>query len=144
MDRFVGRFEHSLDPKGRLVLPTRLRPAFEAQGGFLTKGLEGCVALWPGQRFQERLAELETEASEIGTRAARAKERVFASAEAVTPDAQGRIPVPVYLREFAGLDPARILVLGANKIVELWQPERWERLEALADLELLGDDQEAS
>ena len=56
----------------------------------------------------------------------------------VVPDVQGRIPVAGYLQEFAGLEPARVLVRGANRTVELWQPERWERTEALVDLELLG------
>ena len=140
MERFAGRYEHSLDTKGRLVLPARLRSAFEGQGGYLTKGPEGCVALWPHERYHDKLADLEVRAEEAGTVAARAKERIFASAEEVTPDSQGRIPVAGYLQEFAGLDPARVLVRGANRIVELWKPERWERIEALNDLELLGDD----
>ncbi len=140
VERFAGRYEHSLDTKGRLVLPARLRSAFDGQGGYLTKGAEGCVALWPHERYQHKLADLEVQAEEAGTREARAKERIFASAEQVTPDSQGRIPVAAYLQDFAGLDPARVLVRGANRIVELWKPERWERLEALADLELLGDD----
>ncbi len=144
MDRFVGRYEHSLDTKGRLVLPARLRPAFEQSGGYLTKGPEGCVDLWPHERFQAKLAELEAEAAEADDRRARARERVFAAAEHVTPDVQGRIPIAPYLVAFAGLDPARILVRGANKTVQLWNPERWERLEAIAEQDLLGDEQEAS
>lgn len=139
VDRFVGRYEHSLDTKGRLVLPARLRTAFEGLGGFLTKGSEGCLALWPHDRYDDKLAALELRAEEEGTKEARAKERIFASAEHVTPDVQGRIPVAGYLQEFAGLEPARVLVRGANRKVELWQPERWERTEALAELELLGD-----
>ena len=144
MDRFAGRYEHSLDSKGRLVLPARLRPAFEGAGGYLAKGPEGCLDLWPHQRFQDRLAELEEMAAEAQTPLARAKERVFAAAEPVTPDLQGRIPVAPYLVEFAGLDPARVLVRGANNTVQLWNPERWDRLEAMAELELLGDEQAAS
>jgi len=144
VDRFVGRYEHSLDTKGRLVLPARLRPAFEQSGGYLAKGPEGCVDLWPHERFQQRLAELEELADEADDRRARAKERVFAAAEHVTPDVQGRIPIAAYLVEFAGLDPARVLVRGANKTVQLWNPERWDRLEAIAEQDLLGDEQEAS
>ncbi len=79
-------------------------------------------------------------AEEAGTKQARAKERIFASAEEVTPDSQGRIPVASYLQEYAELDPARVLVRGANRRVELWNPERWEHVEAMADLDLLGDD----
>ncbi len=144
MDRFVGRYEHSLDTKGRLVLPARLRPAFEGSGGYLVKGQEGCVALWPQDRYQRRLAELEVQADEAGDRRSRAKERLFASAEPVTPDGQGRIPVAQYLQDFAELDPAKVLVRGANKVVELWNPERWDQLEAAAEQELLGDEQGAA
>jgi len=144
VERFAGRYEHSLDTKGRLVLPARLRPSFEGPlGGYLSKGPEGCVALWPHERYQERLATLQVEADAAGTREARAKERLFASAEHVIPDSQGRIPVAGYLQDFAGLTPTRVLVRGANRTVELWNPERWERTEALAERELLGDDPEA-
>ncbi len=144
MDRFVGRHEHSLDTKGRLVLPARLRPAFEQSGGYLTKGPEGCIDLWPHERYDQRLKELEEQAAAVNDRESRALERVFAAAEHVTPDTQGRIPVAPYLVAFAGLDPARVLVCGANKTVQLWNPERWARLEALAEQKLLGDEQEAS
>lgn len=144
MDRFVGRYEHSLDTKGRLVLPARLRPGFEGTGGYLAKGPEGCVDLWPHERFQQRLAELEEQAAAADDRRARLKERVFAAAEHVTPDVQGRIPIAPYLVEYAGLDPARVLVRGANKTVQLWNPERWARLEAEAEQELLGDEMAAS
>ena len=144
MDRFVGRYEHSLDGKGRLVLPARLRTAFEGLGGYLAKGQEGCLALWPSDRYEERLTLLEAQADASGEKADRVKERVFASAEHVIPDAQGRIPVAPYLQEWARLDPARVLVYGANRIVELWNVARWEELESLADQDLLGDQAEAS
>ena len=139
MDRFVGRYEHSLDTKGRLVLPTRLRPGFEGPlGGYLAKGQEGCLALWPHERYEERLARLEAQAEATEDVKDRARVRLFASAEHVVPDAQGRIVVAPYLQEWAGLDPARVLVYGANKIVELWNAARWEELESMAEQDLLG------
>lgn len=138
MDPFVGRYEHSLDSKGRLVLPSRLRPPFEGRGGYLAKGLEGCVALYPPDWYAERLALLEARADATEGRQDRAKVRLFASAEHVVPDVQGRIPVAPYLQEWAELDPARVLVRGANKIVELWNVDRWEELELLAEQDLLG------
>lgn len=144
MDGFVGRYEHSLDSKGRLVLPARLRPPFDPAGGFLVKGSGGCVALWPQEPYQQRLAELERQADEANNSKARARVRVFASAEPVTPDVQGRIPIAPYLQAFAELDPARVLVRGANKVVELWKLERWEHIEAMAEQELLDDEPTAS
>ena len=144
MDRFVGRFEHSLDGKGRLVLPARLRPPFDGLGGYLAKGQEGCLALWPHERYEERLALLEAQADVTGDKRDRARVRLFASAEHVVPDVQGRIAIAAYLQQWAGLDPARVLVRGANRIVELWNLPRWEELESLAEQDLLGDTAEAS
>lgn len=137
MDRFVGRYEHSLDTKGRLVLPSRLRTAFEGLGGYLAKGQEGCLALWPHDRYEEKLAQLEAQADATGTWEDLARERLFAAAEQVIPDGQGRIPIAAYLQEWAELDPARVLVRGANRIVELWNVPRWEEIEALAQQALL-------
>ena len=137
VDSLVGRYEHSLDTKGRLVLPARLRPAFEA-GGYTTKGPEGCAALWPHGTFHEKLAALQARAEEENTAEARARARVFSSADPVTPDLQGRVPIAQYLIDFAALDRARILVRGANTTVELWNIERWQDLEAALDKELLG------
>jgi len=138
VDRFAGRYEHSLDTKGRLVLPARLRTAFEGLGGYLAKGDEGCLALWPHERFEDRLERLEARADDSDDPRARAEVRVFASAEHVVPDVQGRITVAPYLQTYAGLDPARVLVRGASRIVELWNVERWEALESLVDQKLLG------
>jgi len=141
VDPLVGRFEHSLDSKGRLVLPARLRPAFHNIGGYLTNGPEGCVDLWPRQEFRQELAKRKAEATDTRSRNLL---RVFSAAEEVTPDSQGRIPIAPYLVTFAALDPATVLIRGAIETVQLWNPERWERLEAMANEELLGDQQEAS
>jgi len=144
VDRFVGRYEHSLDGKGRLVLPARLRTPFEGLGGYLAKGQEGCLALWPHERYEERLALLEAQADDTGDKRDRARVRLFASAEHVVPDVQGRIAIAPYLQDWAGLDPARVLVRGANRIVELWNLARWDQLESLAEQDLLGVAAEAS
>ncbi len=138
MDRFAGRYEHSLDTKGRLVLPSRIRTPFEGLGGYLAKGQEGCVALWPVERYEERLALLEARSDDTDDKLARATVRLFASAEHVVPDVQGRIAVAPYLQDWADLDPSRVLVRGANRIVELWNLARWEELELMAEQHLLG------
>jgi DNA-binding transcriptional regulator/RsmH inhibitor MraZ len=121
-----------------------LRPAFEGLGGYLAKGQEGCLALWPHERYEERLALLEARADTTEDKRDRARVRLFASAEHAVPDVQGRIAVAPYLQEWAGLDPAKVLVRGANRIVELWNVARWEELESLAEQDLLGVPAEAS
>lgn len=120
--RFFGKFEHTLDDKGRLTLPAKFRNHFE-HGGFLTQNVDGCLALWTPDEF-----ELQTEA--MRSRAAQSQGdrnlvRLWASSSTdLAVDRQGRISIPAHLREFAGLG-TDVLVHGAIERVELWDPARW-------------------
>ena len=122
MAGFVGRYEHSLDSKGRVILPAKFRGQFE-HGGYLTQHSEGCIALWTPGEF-ERQMEAMQERSESG-RSDRNRARLWASTSAeVEVDRQGRMPIPSHLREFAALD-GDVLVHGAIDRVELWNPTSW-------------------
>jgi MraZ protein len=121
--RFIGRYEHSLDPKGRVILPVKFRAAFE-RGGFLSQFHEGCLALWTPEEFERQL-ETNQARSEQG-RDARNLARVWAGGSSeVEVDKSGRMPIPGYLRTFARLD-SEVLVLGAIDRIELWSPSVWE------------------
>lgn len=131
--RFFGKFEHSLDAKGRIILPARFRPAFEAQP-FLTPHLEGCLALWTREEF-ERESELML-ARAGGDAASRNAVREWASqVSPVELDRQGRMPVPAELRAYAGLSQ-EVLVVGVINHVELWSPERWSSKDGRAEAAL--------
>ena len=122
MAGFVGRYEHSLDTKGRVILPSKFRGQFE-HGGYLTQHTEGCLALWTPGEFQRQMESMQTKAD--GGRADRNRARIWASNSAeVEIDRQGRMPIPQHLRSFAGLD-AEVLVHGAIDRVELWNPPAW-------------------
>jgi MraZ protein len=124
VERFVGRYEHSLDTKGRVILPAKFRGPFE-RGGYLTQHREGCLALWTPGEF-ERQMEVMLEQAEAGHSSERNRARVWASNSAeVEIDRQGRMPIPPRLRTFAKLD-ADVLVLGAIDRIELWDPAEWE------------------
>ena len=126
--RFNGESEHTLDEKGRLVLPVRVRDPFLAAPGYLVRWKEGCLALWPQDRYFRRLEELDAqvEANEED-RALLALLRIFSAADEVKPDKANRILINSKLQEFAGIH-GRVLVVGAYKVVELWDPERWDRV----------------
>jgi MraZ protein len=125
MDRFFGRFEHTLDSKGRVILPAKFRPPF-AVGGFLTEHLDGCLALWTPAEFEVQGQQMQERAS-VGRRE-RNLARMWASASVeVDVDRQGRMAIPSHLRQYAGLQN-EVLVLGANDRVELWTPERWDEI----------------
>jgi MraZ protein len=119
---FVGRYEHSLDTKGRVILPAKFRPQFE-RGGYLTEHSEGCVALWTLGEFERQMDAMQERA--VAGKADRNRARLWASTSAeVEVDRQGRMPIPSQLREFAGLD-ADVLVIGAIDRVELWNPAKF-------------------
>ena len=140
MAGFVGRYEHSLDIKGRVILPAKFRPQFE-RGGFLTQHSEGCLALWTPGEFERRM-EIMQERAESG-RSDRNRARLWASnSHEVEIDRQGRMAIPTHLREFAGLE-SEVLVHGAIDRVELWNPPAWTERVLPEESWLLGDDEEA-
>lgn len=137
MVRFFGRYEHSVDPKGRVILPAKFRAHFE-HGGYLTQYQGGCLALWTPEEFAVQSAEME-EAQKRGS-AERNLARVWASGtQEVEVDKQGRFAVVAPLRTFASLHDA-VLVNGALNRIELWSPERWEEKVAATEAALIDED----
>jgi MraZ protein len=121
--RFFGTYEHTLDAKGRVILPSRFRAAF-AEGGFLTQNHDGCLALWTPDQFDHQMQEKEAHESE--GRLERNHARLWAAnSHEVELDRQGRMAIPSRLRDFAGLRE-NVLVTGIMNRVELWDPGRWE------------------
>jgi MraZ protein len=119
---FVGRYEHSLDTKGRVILPAKFRAAFE-RGGYLSENSEGCLALWTPGEFERQMAAMQSKAAAGRTNRNRAR-LWAASSHEVEIDRQGRMAIPSHLREFASLE-GDVLVHGALDRVELWNPEVW-------------------
>jgi MraZ protein len=120
---FLGTHTPRLDDKGRLALPAKFRT--ELEGGLvITKGQERCLFVFPMAEFS-RITEL-LRSAPVTQRSVRDYSRVFfASASHEVPDGQGRITVPVQLREYAGLSKDCV-VIGANSRVEVWDAEAWQ------------------
>lgn len=133
--RFFGRYEHSLDAKGRVILPARFRGQFGAQA-YVSQYQDRCLALWTSEEFDKQLADQEQRQGQGRTE--RNLARVWASGSAeVDIDRQGRLAIPAYLREFAGLEVEHpILVTGALNRVELWNPGEYERRVKPAEAQL--------
>lgn len=120
---FFGRHEHSLDSKGRVVLPARFRVHFDSQA-FLSQHLDGCLALWTPDEFGKCLARYSQ--SQGRSNADRNLARVWAAgSQEVEIDKQGRFAVPQHLMAYAQLRD-RLLIVGAMERIELWNPEQWE------------------
>jgi MraZ protein len=122
--RFFGRYEHSLDTKGRVILPARFRPHFDTQA-YVSQYEDRCLAVWTPDEFEKQMADMEATQGLSRQERNLARIRAAGSAE-VELDRQGRIAIPVPLREFAGLSGA-VLVTGALNRIELWNPEEWDQ-----------------
>jgi MraZ protein len=119
---FLGTYSPRLDEKGRLFLPAKFRDEL-ADGLVITKGQERCLYVFSTAEFG-RLTERLREAP-LSAKGARDYSRVFfASAHDDAPDKQGRITVPVPLRDYAALS-RECAVIGANTRVEIWDAQAW-------------------
>lgn len=117
----IGEYAHSLDGKGRLNFPARLREDL-GDAFILTKGLDNCLfvySLEEWKKLEERVAALPL------SRARGLQRFLFAGAAQVEPDKQGRVLVPQNLREYAGLEKD-VMVIGASNRAEIWDQQRWQ------------------
>ena len=120
---FMGEYNHTIDPKGRLIIPAKFREALGDEF-VVTKGLDGCLFVYANtewNNFEEKLRTLS-----LTNKNARQFTRFFlAGAAACEVDKQGRILIPQVLREFAKLEKDVVLVGVASRI-EIWSKEVWE------------------
>ena len=117
----VGTHERSLDDKGRLVLPARFRSHFSGVV-YLSPG-DGCISLWPSERFDLMVASVE-EKIRSGELEPNVRRGVSSGSVEVSPDAQGRVMLPEKLRAFARLEH-EVVVCGAIDRIEIWNPITW-------------------
>ena len=120
---FMGEYNHTIDAKGRLIVPAKFREIL-GDNFIVTKGLDGCLFVYPNDewtRFEEKLKSLP-----LTNKNARQFTRFFlAGAAACEVDKQGRILLPQVLSEFASLEKDVVLVGVASRI-EIWSRERWD------------------
>jgi transcriptional regulator MraZ len=137
---FLGEYTPTLDDKGRLTLPARMREQLET--AYLTGEVERSLALWPPAEFERRAREVQEHASRDAAGHDRAK-FFFALSQEVVPDKQGRIAIPQSLRDFAGLAEGPVAVTGSFDHVEIrtvasWQDKKTRGEEALARQQFTG------
>jgi MraZ protein len=129
---FLGKYQHSFDNKGRLTIPSRFREELIAEGAYVTQGFDLNLMVLTASRFN-RISERVGQMSVTEPNARILKRLIFSSAERVEVDKAGRILIPEFLRQYAGLQNQAIVV-GAGDYFEIWSPESWsEQLTALQD-----------
>ncbi len=125
---FYGEYEHTIDRKGRLILPSRFRDTCHDQGlerFFLTRGLDMCIFMFSEQEWA--VQEKKFKNLSFTKREARHFNRLFFSgAVDVMPDKQGRFVIPSYLKTYAHIEQ-RVVVIGVSSRIEIWAEDVWRK-----------------
>jgi len=124
---FYGEYEHTLDRKGRLIIPSKLREVAQAhyvEKFFITRGLDKCLFLFTEEEW--KLQETRYRSLPFTKSATRSFNRLyFSGASEVVCDKQGRILIPKVLKEFGGIK-RDVVILGVSNHVEIWAKETWK------------------
>lgn len=120
---FYGEYQHTVDPKGRVIVPSRFREGL-GEKFIMTKGLDNCLYAYSPEEW----AGLESKAKALPLSDPNARAFIrffFSGATECEVDKQGRILIPQNLREYAGLDK-EIYIIGVSNKVEVWDKAKWE------------------
>lgn len=120
---FLGQYRHNLDSKDRLTIPVRFRDYLE-EGAYVAEGFDRNLMILPEDEFL-RISERVKYMSMTNPNTRLLRRKIYSTAIRVELDKAGRVLIPQFLREFAGLEGEAILV-GAGDYVEIWSPELWE------------------
>ena len=124
---FYGEYEHKLDKKGRIIIPSKFREASKenyVDKFFITRGLDTCLFMFPEDEW--KLQEAKFKGLPFTKRETRKFNRLFFSgAIEVTADKQGRILIPGYLKQYAAIKK-EIMLIGVSSRIEIWSKEKWE------------------
>lgn len=119
----MGEYQHTVDPKGRLIVPSKFREHLGASF-VLTRGMDNCLFGYPLDEWKQLEEKLKT--LPVTKKDARAFTRFFFSgATEVEVDKQGRVNIPVHLREYAKVEK-ECVVIGVSNRIEVWAKLLWE------------------
>ena len=128
---FMGEYSHTIDTKGRLIIPSKFREEL-GETFVVTKGLDGCLCVFSAEEW--KAFEIKLKSLPLTNKNARQFARFFvAGATPCELDKQGRILLPATLREFAGLEKDVVLTGMLNRI-EIWSKEKWNENNSLDDV----------
>lgn len=124
---FYGEFEHAIDRKGRLILPSKFREVAKNQfveKFFVTRGLDKCLFMFSEEEWRSQENKFKT--MSFTKQQSRTFNRLlFSGAQDVCPDKQGRILLPQYLKDFADIKRDVVLV-GVSNRIEIWAKNNWQ------------------
>ncbi|MFA5605318.1 MAG: division/cell wall cluster transcriptional repressor MraZ [Dehalococcoidales bacterium] len=121
---FFGEFGYRMDEKGRIPLPPRFRAQLK-DGLVLMPGVDNCITAYTMTEWARIAESLNTKSGVTRSKVRKLNRALFSTAFHINIDGQGRISLPVQLREHAGIDE-EVIVVGANNCLELWNKVAWE------------------
>jgi len=133
MKVYTSEHKHTLDPKGRLTVPAKLR-AFLGETCFVVRGYEGSLEVYSEEGFEDYSKEILSRSN--NTRDIRQLKRaLFSKTAQLTYDKQGRILIPKELRDIGNLSKD-VMIVGAGDHAELWDYQTWNDYDSLSDDDL--------
>jgi MraZ protein len=121
---FHGTFEHTLDAKNRLTVPSKLRAAF-AEGAFLVREADRCISLYPSSTYSALTEAALSGVNPLSAQAKQLKRYFHSNAHQVELDSAGRVMLSPRHLEHAGIE-REVVVTGAGDCLELWDRSTWE------------------
>ena len=119
---FMGEFNHSIDAKGRMIMPAKIREQL-GDKCIITMGLDDCLFVYDEEKWNFIVTTLNKQPT-TKARIRALKRMIFGKATESEFDGQGRVLIPTTLRQHAGLDKKSVVV-GAGDHVEIWSQEKW-------------------
>lgn len=123
---FYGEFEHALDRKGRLIIPSKFREALKEhyiERFFITRGLDKCLFMFAEDEWKTQEQKFKT-ISFTKSESRRFNRMYFSGACEMVPDKQGRILIPSYLKDYAGIK-REVYIIGVSNRIEIWSRDNW-------------------
>jgi MraZ protein len=122
----MGEYNHSLDSKGRLIVPSKFRDLLGDEF-YVTKGLDPCLVAYTPEKWQEVLDSLEDQLPTNFRNGREMRRYLIGGSAEVEIDKQGRVLIPGNLRQFAHLEKNLVLV-GAGDYFEIWDEQAWQQI----------------
>ncbi len=124
---FYGEYVHSIDNKGRLILPSKLRESARnnfIEKFYITRGLDTCLFMFGEEEW--KAVEQKFKSMSFTKQDSRKFNRFyFSGAVEIIPDKQGRILLPTYLKDFAGIKKD-VVIIGVSNRIEIWAKDKWQ------------------
>ena len=131
--RYIGRAYVSMDTKGRITMPAKYRDLL-GEGFCVAMGYDACLSVYDSEQW-DRYSEELTVLSYTNSDVRYSIRTILSSAEMPEPDKQGKILLPAYHREYAGLTK-EVMIMGVGDHLEIWDRERWENYSSSGDRSL--------